>query len=160
MIGPRQLRTTWDQHNMLMAMVAATRSPDPNTQVGAYICTPDNKPIASGYNGVAKGIDPETIPWDRTGDSPEKTKYAYVVHAELNAILNAKGLTQETKLYSTLFPCNECAKAIIQAGIQEVIFMENLYPDQWFTKLASSFFTTTNILVRQLTPDCNLEIDL
>ena len=106
---------SWDEYFMGIAMLAARRSKDPNTQVGACIVSQDNIIISTGYNGMPKGCSDDTFPWDRTG---EETKYPYVVHAELNAILNANGRDlRGSKLYVALFPCNECAKAIIQSGL-------------------------------------------
>ena len=110
----------WDLYFMGVAMLSAQRSKDPNTQVGACIVSQDNKILSLGYND-------EHMPWDREGDFIN-TKYAYVCHAELNAILNNKGSKLEgSKLYVYLFPCNECAKAIIQSGIKEIIYKSDKY---------------------------------
>ena len=115
----------WDEYFMGVAMLAARRSKDPNTQVGACIVSPDNIIISTGYNGMPKGCSDDEFPWDRTG---EDTKYPYVVHAELNAILNANGRNlQGSRLYVALFPCNECAKAIIQSGVAEVVYLSDKY---------------------------------
>ena len=115
----------WDEYFMGIAMLAAKRSKDPNTQVGACIVSPDNIIISTGYNGMPKGCSDDEVPWDRTG---EQTKYPYVVHAELNAILNANGRDlRGSKLYVALFPCNECAKAIIQSGVKEVVYLSDKY---------------------------------
>jgi len=97
-------------------------------------------------------VDPESIPWSRTGDSPEKTKYPYIIHAETNAILNAKSQTEECILYSTLFPCNVCAGNIIQAGISEVIYMSDKYHYQWFTKLARELLSKAGVKFYQYVP--------
>ena len=105
---------SWDEYFMGIALLAAHRSKDPNTQVGACIVSPENIIISTGYNGMPKGCSDDEYPWDREGG---ETKYPYVVHAELNAILNANGRDlRGSKLYVALFPCNECAKAIIQSG--------------------------------------------
>ena len=118
---------TWDEYFMGVAMLAAHRSKDPNTQVGACIVSQDNIIISTGYNGMPKGCSDDEFPWDRTG---EQTKYPYVVHAELNAILNASGRDlRNSRIYVALFPCNECAKAIIQSGIQEVLYLSDKYKD-------------------------------
>ena len=117
----------WDSYFMGVAKLSAQRSKDPNTQVGACIVSPDKKILAVGYNGAPNGYDDKDMPWDREGDFLN-TKYAYVCHAELNAILNNKGsdLTG-AKIYVDLFPCNECTKAIIQSGIKEVIYADDKY---------------------------------
>ena len=118
---------SWDEYFMGVAMLAARRSKDPNTQVGACIVSADNIIISTGYNGMPKGCSDDTFPWDRTG---EETKYPYVVHAELNAILNANGRDlRGSRLYVALFPCNECAKAIIQSGVREVYYLSDKYAD-------------------------------
>ena len=121
----RENYINWDEYFMGVAMLAARRSKDPNTQVGACIVSPDNIIISTGYNGMPKGCSDDEFPWDRTG---EQTKYPYVVHAELNAILNANGRDlRGSKLYVALFPCNECAKAIIQSGVKEVVYLSDKY---------------------------------
>ena len=115
----------WDEYFMGVAMLAARRSKDPNTQVGACIVSADNIIISTGYNGMPKGCSDDDFPWERTG---EETKYPYVVHAELNAILNANGRSLKgSRLYVALFPCNECAKAIIQSGVSEVVYLSDKY---------------------------------
>ena len=115
----------WDEYFMGIAMLAARRSKDPNTQVGACIVSQENIIISTGYNGMPKGCSDDEYPWDRVGD---ETKYPYVVHAELNAVLNANGRDlRGSKLYVALFPCNECAKAIIQSGVKEVYYLSDKY---------------------------------
>ena len=110
---------------MSVALLASMRSKDPNTQVGACIVGEDKRIISTGYNGFPCGCSDDDFPWDREG---EQTKYPYVVHAELNAILNAGGRNLSgSRLYVALFPCNECAKAIIQAGIKEVVYLSDKY---------------------------------
>ena len=116
---------SWDEYFMGVAMLAARRSKDPNTQVGACIVSPDNIIVSTGYNGMPKGCSDDEYPWARDG---EETKYPYVVHAELNAILNANGRDlRGSRIYVALFPCNECAKAIIQSGIKEVVYLSDKY---------------------------------
>lgn len=116
---------SWDEYFMGIAMLAAKRSKDPNTQVGACIVSQDNIIISTGYNGMPKGCSDDEYPWERDGD---QTKYPYVVHAELNAVLNANGRDlRGSKLYVALFPCNECAKAIIQSGVKEVLYLSDKY---------------------------------
>ena len=115
----------WDEYFMGIAMLAARRSKDPSTQVGACIVSQDNIIISTGYNGMPKGCSDDEFPWDRTG---EETKYPFVVHAELNAILNASGRDlRGSRIYVSLFPCNECAKAIIQSGIREIRYLSDKY---------------------------------
>ena len=123
----RQDYISWDEYFMGIAMLAARRSKDPSTQVGCCIVSPDNIIISTGYNGMPKGCSDDEYPWERSG---EETKYPYVVHAELNAILNANGRDlRGSKLYVALFPCNECAKAIIQSGVSEVLYLSDKYKD-------------------------------
>ena len=126
----RQDYINWDEYFMGIAMLAARRSKDPNTQVGACIVSDDNIIISTGYNGMPKGCSDDVFPWDRSGENEAATKYPYVVHAELNAILNASGRDlRGSRIYVALFPCNECAKAIIQCGIKEVIYLSDKYHD-------------------------------
>ena len=123
----RQDYISWDEYFMGIAMLAAKRSKDPNTQVGACIVSQDNIIISTGYNGMPKGCSDDEFPWCREGAD---TKYAYVVHAELNAILNANGRDlRGSRVYVSLFPCNECAKAIIQSGVREVYYLSDKYKD-------------------------------
>ena len=117
----------WDSYFMGIAILSGQRSKDPSTQVGACIVSQDNKILSVGYNGAPNGYDDDNMPWEREGTFLE-TKYAYVCHAELNAILNNKGSNLEgARIYVDLFPCNECAKAIIQSGIKEIIYMSDKY---------------------------------
>ncbi len=117
----------WDEYFMGVSKLAGMRSKDPNTQVGACIVSEDNKILSMGYNGFPNGCSDEDFPWERDGDMLN-TKYAYVTHSELNAILNYRGGSlQGAKLYVSLFPCNECAKAIIQCGIKTVIYDSDKY---------------------------------
>lgn len=123
----RQDYINWDEYFMGVAKLASLRSKDPNSQVGACIVNPENKILSMGYNGFPIGCSDDEFPWAREGDTLN-TKYAYVTHSELNAILNYRGGSLEgCKIYVTLFPCNECAKAIIQAGIKTVIYADNKY---------------------------------
>ena len=116
---------SWDEYFMGVAKLAARRSKDPSTQVGACIVSPENIIISTGYNGMPKGCSDDEFPWGREG---AETKYPYVVHAELNAILNANGRDlRDSRVYVALFPCNECAKAIIQSGVKEVVYLSDKY---------------------------------
>ena len=120
---------SWDQYFMGVAKLSAYRSKDPNTQVGACIVTPDNKIVGVGYNGLPWGCEDTDFPWyNREGDMYD-TKYPYVVHAELNAILNSIQKLNGCRIYVSLFPCHECAKAIIQSGIKEIIYEDDKYND-------------------------------
>ena len=113
---------SWDEYFMAVAVLAGMRSKDPNTQVGACIVSENNRILSMGYNGFPNGVSDDEFPWCREGD-PLNNKYFYSTHSELNAILNYRGGSLEgAKLYVTLFPCNECAKAIIQAGIRTVVY--------------------------------------
>ena len=120
---------TWDEYFMAIAKLSAMRSKDPSTQVGACIVDKNNRILSIGYNGAPNGYNDDIFPWDREGNELE-TKYPYVVHAERNAILNYRGSRKDfegAKIYVDLFPCNECAKEIIQAGISEVIYLSDKY---------------------------------
>lgn len=120
---------SWDEYFMGVAFLSAQRSKDSGTQVGACIVNSDNKILSMGYNGMPSGCDDDAMPWQREGE-PLDTKYMYVCHAELNAILNNDGGSLKgARIYTTLFPCNECAKAIIQSGIKEVIYFSDKYAE-------------------------------
>jgi dCMP deaminase len=120
---------SWDEYFMGIAMLSGMRSKDPNTQVGCCIVSEDHKILSMGYNGFPTGCSDDDFPWAREGD-PLENKYFYTTHSELNAILNYRGGSLEgTRMYVTLFPCNECAKAIIQAGIKELIYDSDKYSD-------------------------------
>ena len=117
---------SWEDYFMGLAHLSALRSKDPNTQVGACIIDNDKKVVSIGYNGMPRGCDDNEFPWGREGDFLD-TKYAFVVHAELNAILNSPRSVKDCTLYVSLFPCNECAKAIIQSGIKKVVYESDKY---------------------------------
>ena len=120
---------SWDEYFMGVAKLSAPRSKDPNTQVGACIVSNDNKILSMGYNGLPTGCSDDEFPWTREGD-PLENKYLYTAHSELNAILNYRGGSLEgAKMYVTLFPCNECAKAIIQAGLKTIVYESDKYAD-------------------------------
>ena len=129
MKGKREDYITWDEYFMGVAKLSGMRSKDPNSQVGACIVSEDNKILSMGYNGFPKGCSDDEFPWAREGEALD-TKYLYVTHSELNAILNYRGGSLEgAKLYVSLFPCNECAKAIIQAGIRTIVYDCDKYAD-------------------------------
>ena len=116
---------SWDEYFMSVAMLSGMRSKDPNTQVGACIVSPEHKIMSMGYNGFPSGCSDDDFPWNREG---EDNKYFYSTHSELNAILNYRGGSLEgSTIYVTLFPCNECAKAIIQSGIKEIVYDSDKY---------------------------------
>ncbi|MDD2978882.1 MAG: dCMP deaminase family protein [Hespellia sp.] len=130
MAGKREDYISWDEYFMGVAMLSGMRSKDPNTQVGCCIVSQDHKILSMGYNGLPIGCSDDEFPWEREGESPLDTKYVYTVHSELNAILNySGGSLAGAKLYVSLFPCNECCKAIIQSGIKEVIYDCDKYAD-------------------------------
>ena len=133
---------------MRMAHIISQRSKDPSTQVGSVIATVENVVVGIGYNGFPRGVDHDTFPWERVGALHE-TKYAYICHAEENAIYNANNSTKGCKLYSTLFPCNECAKAIIQNGISHIIYEHDYYHDEPQCIAARKMFEAANIECRQ-----------
>ena len=139
---------TWDEYFMGVAKLSGMRSKDPSTQVGACIVSQDNKILSMGYNGFPIGCSDDEFPWDKKGEE-EDTKYPYVTHSELNAILNYRGGSLAgAKLYVSLFPCNECAKAIIQSGIREIIYYDNKYADSDATKASQRMFLLTGVTCR------------
>ena len=126
-MGKRQGYISWDEYFMGVALLSAKRSKDPNTQVGACIVNDKNKIVGAGYNGLPIGCHDDEFPWSKEGDFLD-TKYPFVCHAELNAILNNIGMDLKgCKIYTALFPCNECTKAIIQSGITEVVYLSDKY---------------------------------
>lgn len=145
---PRDNAISWDECFMKMAHIIADRSKDPSTQAGAVVVTDDNVVVGMGYNGWPRGIKAEDLPWDREGDY-ENTKYAYVCHAEENAVYNANNSTKDCKLYCTLFPCNECAKTIIQNGIKEVVYESDKYADTPAVKASKRMFYLAKVSTRQ-----------
>ena len=146
----RENYLSWDEYFMGVAMLTAGRSKDPNTQVGACIVSPENIIISTGYNGMPKGCSDDTFPWARTG---EETKYPFVVHAELNAILNANGRDlRGSRLYVALFPCNECAKAIIQSGVREVLYLSDKYADSPATIASKRMMDAAGVKYTQIRP--------
>ena len=145
----RQDYLSWDEYFMGIAELSARRSKDPSTQVGACIVDDNNKIMSVGYNGMPKACSDDEFPWDREGGQLE-TKYFFVCHAELNAILNYRGGSLEgSRIYATLFPCNECAKAIIQAGIKEIIYACDKYADSASVVASKMMFKAAGV---KLTP--------
>ena len=143
---------SWDEYFMSIAKLTAGRSKDPNTQVGACIVSSDNRVLSCGYNGAPNNFEDEKFPWAREGN-PLETKYMFVCHAEANAIDNYRGYKKEfegARIYVDLFPCNECAKKIIQSGIKEVVYLSDKYKDSDSTKASKLMFDTCGVKYRQM----------
>lgn len=148
--GKRLDYIDWDEYFMAVAALAAKRSKDPHTQVGACIVNQQNKIVSTGYNGFPIGCSDDEFPWRREGDFGT-TKYAYVCHAELNAILNNSGQPlQGCRIYVVLFPCNECAKAIIQTGISEVVYLSDKYAKEPNMQASRRMLEAAGVKLRQL----------
>lgn len=141
---------SWDEYFMGIAMLSAKRSKDPSTQVGACIVDGDNKVVGIGYNGFPIGCSDDNLPWERQAENQNQTKYPYVVHAEANAILNSTKDLHGARIYVDLFPCNECAKLIIQSGIKEVVFLSDKYKDSDSVKASRKMFKLSGVKERQL----------
>lgn len=151
-MGKREEYLSWDDYFMSVALLSGMRSKDPSTQVGACIVNKNNIIESIGYNGLPKGCSDDEFPWDKEGDVLN-TKYPFVVHAELNAILNAKGKDLSgCKIYVALFPCNECAKAIIQSGISEVVYLSDKYANTDSVKASKLMFNCAGVKLNQLDP--------
>ncbi|MBI2989943.1 MAG: dCMP deaminase family protein [Candidatus Magasanikbacteria bacterium] len=148
MVQHRTNYISWDECFMRMAHVIAERSKDPSTQAGAVVANQRNVVLGLGYNGFPRGIPEDQFPWEREG-SLVNTKYAYVCHAEENAIYNSNNTTADCKIYCTLFPCNECAKTIIQNGIREVIYESDKYHDIEAFVASRRLFDAAGINYRQ-----------
>ena len=154
----------WDEYFMAIAKLSAMRRKDPSTQVGACIVSNDNRILSIGYNGAPNGFDDDKFPWAREGENLE-TKYPYVCHAELNAILNYRGSTKDlenAKIYVDLFPCNECAKIIIQSGIKHVIYLSDKYADSENNIASRKLFDECGVTYEKinLKEERNIQIDL
>lgn len=139
---------TWDQYFMGIAILSSYRSKDPSTSVGSCIVSQENKILSLGYNGAPIGFSDDIFPWEREGSFME-TKYAYVCHAEMNAILNCPTSLKDSRCYVTLFPCNECAKAIVQSGIKEIIYLDDKYHDTDGCKVARKIFDECGVTYRK-----------
>lgn len=152
MVGKRQGYLSWDEYFMAVAILSGQRSKDPNTQVGACVANERNKIVGVGYNGFPWGCSDDDLPWDREGSYLD-TKYPYVCHAELNAVLNA--ITPDLRgcrLYVALFPCNECTKVIIQSGIREIIYLSDKYKDSDSVRASKIMLDKSSTIYRQFTP--------
>lgn len=158
----RQSYLSWDDYFIMVAFLSAQRSKDPNTQVGACIVNLKRRIVGIGYNGFPCGCSDDELPWSRVGHSLLNTKYPYVCHAEANAILNSPAATREgSTMYVDLFPCNECAKLIIQTGIREVIYLRDLYHDADSTHASRILFRLSGVTYRQYYPSVKrLVLDL
>jgi dCMP deaminase len=141
---------SWDEYFMGVALLSAQRSKDPGTQVGACIVNSQNKIVGAGYNGLPIGCHDDDFPWGKQGDFMD-TKYPYVCHAELNAILNNIGMDLHgCRIYTALFPCNECTKAIIQSGISEVVYLSDKYNGQDSAKASRLMLEKAGIKIRKV----------
>lgn len=140
---------SWDEYFMGLAHLSAMRSKDPSTQVGAVIVSGEHRVVSIGYNGFPNGCSDDEFPWDREGDFGA-TKYSYVVHAELNAILNSKNDLRGCSIYVSLFPCNECAKAIIQSGISRIVYESDKYADTDATIASKRMLRAAGVELYQL----------
>ena len=144
---------SWDEYFMGIAMLSAERSKDSSTQVGACIVNKENKIVAVGYNGMPTGCIDDDMPWEREGETALDTKYPFVCHAELNAILNSNiGNLGGCTVYVTLFPCNECAKAIIQSGIKRVVYYDNKYADTESVRASCMLFERCGVKMDSYKP--------
>ena len=151
-MSKRKEYLSWDEYFMGIAFLSAMRSKDPSTQVGACIIDKDRKIIGIGYNGFPMGSSDDTMPWGKEGDFLN-TKYPYVVHAELNAILNSIKSLKDSTIYVTHFPCNECAKAIVQAGIRKVVFYSDKHKGLDSTKASKMIFKNAGVTMVHLEMD-------
>ena len=153
MVSKRKDYLSWDEYFMAVALLSGLRSKDPNTQVGACVANPQNKIVGVGYNGFPWGCSDDELPWNREGNYLD-TKYPYVCHAELNAVLNSiTANLQEARIYVALFPCNECTKVIIQCGIREIIYLSDKYKDTDSVRASKTMLDRAQIPYRQFFPE-------
>ena len=148
----RENYINWDDYFMGLALLSAMRSKDPNTQVGACIVNEDKRVVGIGYNGLPRGCEDNEFPWEREGEFLE-TKYPYVCHAELNAILNSIKSLKNCTIYVALFPCNECTKAIIQSGIREIVYLSDKYEGTDANKASKKMLDAAGVEYRKLKVD-------
>lgn len=153
----RQDVLTWDEYFMGLAHLSALRSKDPSTQVGAVIVSPQHKVVGIGYNGFPTGCSDDEFPWERKGEFGD-TKYPFVVHAELNAILNSNYDLRGCSIYVSLFPCNECAKAIIQSGIKTIVYESDKYADADNVIASKRMLRAAGVELNQLPYSITLQI--
>ena len=152
MASKREEYISWDEYFMGVALLSAQRSKDPSTQVGACIVNSDKRIVGTGYNGFPRGCSDDEFPWAREGDFGD-TKYPFVSHAELNAVLNATTPLKGRSIYVALFPCNECAKVIIQSGITEVVYLSDKYAETPSVKASKRMFSAAEVATRRLRPE-------
>lgn len=160
MMSPRHERLNWDDHHMLLALVTAQKSPDPNTQVGVIVVDQENRILATGYNGAPRNIPVNMIPWDREHEDQKQTKYMYVLHAEVNAILNSNVPVVGGTLYTTLYPCHECMKIIVASGIKTVVYLSNKYAQTDSAIVATRMADITDLECRQYASSQHAKIAL
>ena len=147
----RENYISWDEYFMGVSLLSSMRSKDPSTQVGACIVSDDNKIMSVGYNGFPRGCSDDEFPWERSGEHTNDTKYPFVCHAELNAILNAGGHNLSgSRIFVALFPCNECAKSIIQSGIKEVIYISDKYKDSVNNRVSRRMFDAAGVKYKKI----------
>ena len=159
----RENYISWEEYFMAIAKLSAMRSKDPSTQVGVCIVSNSNRILSVGYNGAPNGFNDDQFPWAREAENNLDTKYPYVCHAELNAILNYRGSKKDlenAKLYVDLFPCNECAKIIIQSGIKEVVYLSDKYADLENTIASKRLLDSCGVKYKKLNVEKNIEIEL
>ena len=142
----------WDDYFMSVAVLSAKRSKDPSTQVGACIVNTDRKIVGIGYNGFPTGCSDDELPWAREAQDPLDTKYPFVCHAEMNAIVNSSGSVKHCTMYVDLFPCNECAKLIVQSGIRRVVYLSDKYHDDWKMRASRQLLDMAGCIYVQHTP--------
>lgn len=150
---------SWDQYFMGIAHLSSYRSKDPSTQVGACIVNANKRIVGIGYNGLPKGCEDDVFPWEREGEFLD-TKYPYVVHAELNAILNSTRRLDGCTIYVSLFPCNECAKAIIQSGIKELVYEDDKYAHTDAVQASKRMLQAAGVKLRQLDHQVGLQVEI
>ena len=153
------MHISWDEYFMGVALLSAKRSKDPSTQVGACVVNEDKRIIGIGYNGFPRGCSDDIFPWGKESNNVLETKYPYVVHAEANAILNSSSSLKNSTVYVTLFPCNECAKLLIQSGVKHIKYMSDKHKNQDSTKASKRMLEAAGVTYEQM-PELNLMINL
>lgn len=153
------MHISWDEYFMGVALLSAKRSKDPSTQVGACVVNEDKRIIGIGYNGFPRGCSDDIFPWGKESNNVLETKYPYVVHAEANAILNSSSSLKNSTVYVTLFPCNECAKLLIQSGVKHIKYMSDKHKNQDSTKASKRMLEAAGVTYEQM-PELKLMINL
>lgn len=153
---PKPNNLSWDEYFMSIAVLTSYRSKDENTKVGSVLVSYDNKILGTGYNGLPTSIDESLFPKSREGNLHE-TKYAYVIHSEANCLLNTTVFDiSNSRMYVTLFPCNECAKLLIQKKVSEVIYLSDKYHDEPSYIASRKMFDAMGIITRKYEGDLKL----